>query len=92
VTQVTVLGRVTSCGRSGDQEVLVQRRSLEAVAGRLLYDSPGEATLLVLRGHVRLSTPRESWEGRDGDLPMQPGRHGLEAFSDTAVLLTVARC
>jgi quercetin dioxygenase-like cupin family protein len=61
--------------------------------GRALgeHDAPGEATLQVLRGQVRLHAGGETWEGAAGDyvhIPLQ--RHDLEARSDAAVLLTVA--
>jgi quercetin dioxygenase-like cupin family protein len=55
------------------------------------HESPGEASLLVLRGRVRLTAGEETWEGGEGDyLVIPPVRHDLRALSDTAVLLTVA--
>lgn len=54
--------------------------------------SPGEATLLVLHGRIRLHADTTSWDGRTGDLIVIPHtRHHLEALDDTAVLLTVAK-
>lgn len=61
-------------------------------AGRGLdeHESPGEATLQVLHGRVRLATGEESWEGVAGDyLIIPPSRHSLQAMEDSAVLLTV---
>ncbi|SDC01680.1 Cupin domain protein [Raineyella antarctica] len=56
------------------------------------HASPGEATLLVFNGRVRLSTQAESYEGAPGDLiPIPPSPHSLLALSDAAVLLTVAK-
>ena len=56
------------------------------------HENPGEATVLVLRGRVRLDSAEASWEGRDGDLIVIPqARHSLHAVSDAAVLLTVAK-
>ncbi|MFW0792180.1 cupin domain-containing protein [Gordonia sp. CPCC 205515] len=61
-------------------------------AGTVLSDheSPGEASLQVLRGQVTLTVGDESWQGTDGDLVEIPdARHGLSAQQDSAVLLTV---
>lgn len=70
------------------------RQTLIALAaGRELaeHDSPGEATLQVLVGHVTLSAGEQTWEGRTGDLLEIPdARHALAAHEDSAVLLTVA--
>jgi quercetin dioxygenase-like cupin family protein len=54
------------------------------------HDSPGEATLQVLRGHVRLTTATDSWDGTTGDyLAVPPARHALLAVEDSVVLLSV---
>jgi len=70
------------------------RQTLIALAeGRSLgeHQAPGEASLLVLRGRVRLRTADEEWEGDEGDyLVIPPDRHDLEAVTDAVVLLTVA--
>ncbi|RBQ17819.1 LuxR family transcriptional regulator [Spongiactinospora rosea] len=70
------------------------RQTLFALAaGRGLgeHDSPGEATLQVLAGRVRLRAGAESWEGGPGDLvAIPPLRHALDAIEDSAALLTVA--
>ncbi|HEX4789973.1 MAG TPA: cupin domain-containing protein [Actinospica sp.] len=56
------------------------------------HDNPGEATVLVLRGRVRLHSGDESWDGMTGDLLILPqARHDLLALEDAAVLLTVAK-
>lgn len=54
------------------------------------HDSPGEATLQVLRGHVILRVGQDSCEGSAGDYLVIPqARHSLDAVQDSAVLLTV---
>ncbi|HEY9327644.1 cupin domain-containing protein [Streptomyces fungicidicus] len=89
----------TSSGRSattvfGGHEHTLRQTLLALTAGTSLaeHDSPGEATLLVLRGRVRLSSGDTEWEGRSGDLlVIPPARHGLQALEDAAVVLTVAK-
>ncbi|MBO4208251.1 cupin domain-containing protein [Micromonospora echinofusca] len=69
------------------------RQTLIALAGgRSLdeHDSPGEATVHVLRGRVRLRSGATEIEGTTGDLLVVPdARHSLHADEDSAVLLTV---
>jgi quercetin dioxygenase-like cupin family protein len=56
------------------------------------HENPGEATVLVLRGRVRLNAGTESWEGMAGDLLIVPdSKHSLVALEDSAALLTVAK-
>lgn len=56
------------------------------------HENPGEATVQVLSGRVRMDGSRTSWEGRTGDLIVVPQeRHRLEALEDSAVLLTVVK-
>ncbi|MFC0313961.1 cupin [Gordonia phosphorivorans] len=57
------------------------------------HESPGEATLQVLVGTVRLTVPDDpdELELHTGDLVDIPRvRHGLSADTDAVVLLTVA--
>ncbi|MDI6098728.1 cupin domain-containing protein [Actinoplanes sp. NEAU-A12] len=71
------------------------RQTLIALAGGQRLDeheSPGEATLQVLHGHVRLLAGAEEQSGASGDLLTIPGRrHSLEAVHDSVVLLTVVK-
>jgi quercetin dioxygenase-like cupin family protein len=56
------------------------------------HANPGEGTVYVLRGRVRLAAGQQAWEGRDGDLLIVPDApHSLVALADSAVLLTVAK-
>lgn len=53
------------------------------------HDNPGEATLQVLQGTVRLVTVHEALEMSAGQYAVVPqGRHSLEATTDAVVLLT----
>lgn len=56
------------------------------------HDSPGESTLQVLQGHVRLTTDGEAWEGKAGDYLVIPAqRHAVHAVEDAVVMLTVMK-
>lgn len=56
------------------------------------HDSPGEATLQVLQGHVRLATGADEWDGKAGDyIAIPPQRHALHAVEDSVVMLTVLK-
>ena len=63
-------------------------------AGTVLdeHENPGEATVHVLSGRVRLSAASGQWEAAEGELVVIPQeRHSLEALEDAVVLLTVAK-
>ena len=82
---------VTAYGGSGHS---LRQTVVALAAGRSLADheNPGEATLQVLLGRVRLTSPSSTQEGGPGELLVIPQeRHGLEALEDAAVLLTVAK-
>lgn len=88
-----------SAGRSattvyGGHEQVLRQTLVALLAGTSLteHESPGEATLIVLRGRVRLHAGDDTWEGRTGDLLLiPPVRHSLDAVEDSAVILTVAK-
>ncbi|GAB3345024.1 cupin domain-containing protein [Modestobacter lapidis] len=89
----------TASGRAADtvyggHEKSLRQTVVALTAGKTLaeHENPGEATLVVLSGRVRLVAADASWEGREGDLIIIPdARHSLEALSDATVLLTVAK-
>jgi quercetin dioxygenase-like cupin family protein len=56
------------------------------------HDSPGEATLQVLRGRVRFTAGSDSCELGTGDfLPIPPERHSVAADEDAVLLLSVVK-
>jgi quercetin dioxygenase-like cupin family protein len=93
------LSRATasSAGRSAETIYGGHERSLRQTlialrAGTTLteHEDPGEATLQVLSGRVRLTAGEDGWDGRTGDfLVIPPARHDLRAVEDAVVLLTV---
>lgn len=91
--------RASSTGRSaetvyGGHEHVLRQTLIALREGAELseHENPGEATLLVLRGRVRLHSGDESWDGMTGDLLIVPhARHSLVALEDAAALLAVAK-
>ena len=92
------LAQRASSGRSastvyGGHEHTLRQTVIALRTGQVLeeHENPGEATVHVLRGRVRLAAGENSWEGSTGDLLIVPdSRHSLEALEASAVLLTVA--
>jgi quercetin dioxygenase-like cupin family protein len=91
------LARRSNSGRAahtihGGHDHSLRQTVMALAAGHEMgeHDSPGEATLQVLRGHVRLTTATDSWDGTTGDyLAVPPARHALLAVEDSVVLLSV---
>ncbi|WP_018178659.1 cupin domain-containing protein [Jongsikchunia kroppenstedtii] len=78
----------------GGHEKVLRQTVIGMIAGSRLGDhpNPGEATIQVLSGRVRLNFGDNSWEARTGDLLIVPdGTHSLDALEDSAVLLTVGK-
>ena len=79
----------------GGHERILRQTVIAMLRGAVLaeHENPGEATVHVLRGRVRLSAGELSWEGRSGDLLVVPVmRHSLEVrLAGLVVLLTVAK-
>lgn len=92
------VARESSSGRAavtifGGHEHDMRQTLIALVGGRSLgeHESPGEASLQVLSGNVRLTAGDEVWEGGPGGyLIIPPHRHDLHADTDAVVLLTVA--
>ncbi|MEP7090680.1 MAG: cupin domain-containing protein [Nocardioidaceae bacterium] len=92
------MARTASSGRSahtvfGGHEHTLRQTLIALAAGQSLdeHENPGEATVHVLHGRVRLVAGETSWRGAAGHLIIVPdSRHTLEAEEDSAVLLTTA--
>ena len=55
------------------------------------HDSPGVATVQVLRGRARLTAGDQHWDLAPGDHVLIPDRrHQVESLEDAVILLTVA--
>lgn len=93
-----VLAKNAPSGRSsqtvfGGREHTLRQTLIALAAGRKLdeHQNPGEATIYVLQGRVRLSAGDKSWEGAHGHHMIVPDApHNLEALEDSVVLLTTA--
>ena len=103
-TSLTALSReqlklalAASSGRSahtvfGGSEHQLRQTLIALASGRLLdeHSNPGDATVHVLHGRVRLSSGEAHWDGAAGHLIAVPDTvHSLEALEDSVVLLTV---
>ncbi len=77
----------------GGHEHTLRQTLIALAAGRKLdeHENPGEATVYVLQGRVRLSAGDKSWDSPPGHQMIVPdARHTLEALEDAVVLLTTA--
>lgn len=90
------IARSVPSGRSahsvhGSHEHVLHQTLIALTAGSSLgeHANPGEATVHVLQGRVRLEAGDDSWGGAPGHLIIVPQRrHSLEAVEDSVVLLT----
>ena len=80
-----------SLGHADKQRAVLM--ALTAGNGLSEHDSPPSATLQCISGNVRLYVAGggEEWLLQDGDLvPIPQARHGVDAISDSIILLTVS--
>ncbi|TMZ53071.1 cupin domain-containing protein [Ruania albidiflava] len=78
----------------GGHEKRLRQTIVAMTAGTELaeHENPGDATVLVIHGRLKLLAGDVSWEGRQGDFLTVPDeRHSIEAVTETAFLLSVAK-
>jgi quercetin dioxygenase-like cupin family protein len=78
----------------GGHEQALRQSVIALAGGAVMADhlSPGEATIQVLRGRIRLTAGKDSWDARTGDLLHVPGdRQSVLAIEPSVVLLTVVK-
>lgn len=91
--------RQEAAGRSahtvhGGHDKRLRQTVIALLADRGLdeHESPGEATLQVLSGRVRLEAGDATTDAAAGDLVEIPEtRHAVHAYDDSVVLLTVVK-
>lgn len=96
--QLLTAARTANTGRSaksvhGGHEKSLRQTVMALRQGEHMHEPehPGEVTVHVLHGHVRLVAGPSSWDGLTGDLLILPDRrHRLEALADSAFLYTTA--
>lgn len=99
VEELMSTARTASSGRAartiqGHHEHALRETVIALRAGEQMseHESPGEATLQVLTGRVRLNAPDATWVGAPGDhLSIPAQRHSVDALEDSAMLLTVVK-
>lgn len=97
VEELLAKARASSAQRSaqtvhGGREHHLRQTVVGLAAGGELaeHESPGEATLQVLRGRVTMTAGERTWEGSAGAyVVIPPARHRVDALEDSAILLTV---
>ncbi len=97
--QLSLAGKGDTSGRSartlhGGKDNALRQTLVVMLAGHRMDEhiSPGEATLLVLAGSLRIHTADRQIDGGEGDFVVIPkDRHSVDAMEDTAFLLTVIK-
>lgn len=98
-TDLLEVARRSAAGRAGrtltpGAGAALKQTLLALVGGKALADheSPAAATLQVLTGRVRLTSPDGDADLGEGDFAaIPPVRHGLDAIEDAVVLISVAQ-
>lgn len=78
----------------GGHEKRLRQTVIAMTAGTELaeHENPGDCTIVVITGRLTLTAGGTSWDGRQGDLLVVPDeRHSVQAVTDAAFLLTVAK-
>lgn len=94
LSQAAANGRNAADTVVGGHEKVLRQTVIGMLSGAEMgeHENPGEATLYVLKGSVRLIAGDQEWDARTGDLLLLPDtRHSLVALADSALLLTVAK-
>lgn len=76
---------------SGGRERTMRQTLIALAAGAQMSEhaSPGEATLFVVVGRVKLTAGDESWHLAEGEfIEIPPVRHAVDAVDGSVVLLT----
>lgn len=77
----------------GGHEHSLRQTVISLAAGRALdeHESPGQATLQVIRGEIQLTAGDVAWRGSGGDFVIIPARrHSVEALTAATFILTVS--
>ena len=98
-TRHLAAARDATSGRSaqtvhGGHASTLRQTVIALAAGQQLdeHENPGEATVHVLQGRVRMTAGDDTGEADTGELLVVPdARHSLEAVQDSVILLTVAK-
>ncbi len=97
--QITLAGQGDTSGRSaktlhGGRDKALRQTLVVMLAGHRMDEhvSPGEATVLVLAGALKVHTAERQIELGEGDfLVVPPDRHCVDALEDTAFIFTVIK-
>jgi len=98
-TDLFARARESSAGRAAHNLLAGREHPLSQTVIAILgghglaeHDSPGEATLQVLRGQVRFAAASGDVELGAGDLlPIPRERHSVDALEDSVLLLSVVK-
>ena len=97
--QIVLAGQGGTSGRSartlhGGQGHALRQTLVVMLAGHRMDEhlSPGEATVMILAGALKVHTADRQIELGEGDFLIVPSdRHSVDALEDTAFILTVSK-